>query len=66
MLLLATVEPFGKDRTRCRITFTKNTIVNGSYGSRSENTQVVYDPQLMQEIYGAIDKEVFYRQNLNK
>ena len=65
-MITATLEQFGENRVKERITISKNVVVQGMYGSRSENTEIVDDPKQLQEIYEQIQKEIFVRQNLAK
>jgi hypothetical protein len=62
----ATLEQFGENRVKERITITRNTVVQGMYGSRSESSDIVDDPQMLQDIYEKIQKEMFIRKNLSK
>lgn len=65
-VITATLEQFGENRVKERITITKNTVVQGMYGSRSESSTIVDDPKMLQEIYEQIQKEIFIRKNLAK
>ncbi|MDD5155070.1 MAG: hypothetical protein PHF11_01095 [Candidatus Omnitrophica bacterium] len=65
-VITATLEQFGENRVKERITITKNIVVQGMYGSRSESSVVVDDPKMLQEIYEQIQKEIFIRKNLSK
>jgi len=62
----ATLEQFGDNNVKERITITKNSVFQGAYGSRSENSEIVDDPKMMQDIYEQIQKEIFIRKNLSK
>lgn len=65
-VITATLEQFGENCVKERITITKNTVVQGMYGSRSESSTIVDDPKMLQEIYEQIQKEIFIRKNLAK
>lgn len=60
-----TIEQFGENRVKERITFLENVSVSSQYGT-NENSRIIDDPALLQEIYDAIQKEMFIRKNLNK
>lgn len=61
-----TIEQFGENRVKERITFLENVSVNAGYYGTSEKSKIIDDPRLLQEIYDAIQKEMFVRKNLNK
>jgi hypothetical protein len=55
------VEQFGENRVKERITFV---LKLGSYGEL--RSKIIEDPKFLQEIYDAIQKEIFVRQQLDK
>ncbi|MCX5705457.1 MAG: hypothetical protein NTZ92_05335 [Candidatus Omnitrophica bacterium] len=59
----ATIEQFGEDQVKERITFLKK---SGTEGLVATTSKIIEDPKFLQEIYGAIQKEMFVRKNLNK
>ncbi|MBU0477112.1 hypothetical protein KKC91_00885 [bacterium] len=61
-----TIEQFGENVVKERITFLKGRVVDAGQYGRSENSNIIEDPTLLQEIYNEIQKEIFVRQNLNK
>lgn len=60
--ITATLEQFGPNTVKERLTITKNSALYG----REENTEVVDDPTQLQELYDQIQKEIFVRNNLSK
>ncbi len=63
--ITATVEQFGENRVKERISLIKKTKSSSQYGTH-ENSKIIDDPELFQKLYDAIQKEMFVRQNLNK
>jgi len=61
----ATLEQFGENTVKERISFVNKTKSSSQYGTH-ENSKIVEDPELFQRIYDNIQKEMFVRQNLNK
>ncbi len=61
----ATLEQFGENTVKARISFVNKSKSSSQYGTH-ENSVRVEDPELFQRIYDNIQKEVFVRQNLNK
>ncbi len=63
--ITATIEQFGENRVRERITLVKKTKVSSQYGTQ-EDSQIVADAELFQRMYDDIQKEMFIRKNLSK
>ncbi|MFA5276630.1 MAG: hypothetical protein WC417_07050 [Candidatus Omnitrophota bacterium] len=63
--ITATIEQFGPDRVKERITLVNKRKVSSQYGTQ-ENSSVIDDPQLFQRMYDDIQKEMFVRRNLAK
>lgn len=59
----ATIEQFGENWIKMRITFLEEKGID-AWGSRRSN--IVEDPNFLQKIYDNIQKEIFVRKNLNK
>ena len=66
----ATVEPWGKGKSKARITFVRNTkgMSQNWYGGMQsvEDSQIISTPEMMQQVYADLEKEIFLRQSLNK
>lgn len=62
----ATIEQFGENRVKERITFVKKMITNMGENNRVEDSVIIYDPAFLQQIYDDIQKEMFIRENLKK
>jgi len=62
----ATIEQFGKNRLKERITFIKKMITDMGQHGRTVDSTIIYDPALLQQVYDEIQKEIFMRQNLSK
>lgn len=61
----ATVSPYGAGRTKVRVTFRR--IAATTYeGSTSVKTVITTEPEQMTAFFGALEKEVFMRKNLNR
>ena len=63
--ITATIEQFGENTVKERITLVKKIRNTSEYGTK-ENSQIVDDPELFQKLYDDIQKEMFIRNNLNK
>ena len=63
--ITATIEQFGTNRVKERITLISKRKVSNQYGTQ-ENSSVIDDPQLFQKMYDDIQKEMFVRRNLAK
>ncbi len=61
----ATLEQFGENTVKERISFVNKNKSSSQYGTQ-ENSTRVEDPEFFQRIYNNIQKEMFVRQNLNK
>ena len=61
----ATLEQFGENTVKERISFVNKVKSSSQYGT-DENSKRVEDPELYQRIYESIQKEIFVRQNLNR
>lgn len=62
----ATIEQFGDNRVKERVVFLQESKVDyGQYGS-TESSKIIEDPKFLQEVYDAIQKEMFVRKNLSK
>lgn len=61
----ATLEQFGENTVKARISFVNKKKSSSQYGTQ-ENSIRVEDPEFFQRIYNNIQKEMFVRQNLNK
>ena len=59
----ATIEQFGENRVKERVTFLYK---SGDGVWIAKKAKVIEDPKFLQEIYDAIQKEMFVRQSLNK
>lgn len=59
----ATIEQFGENRVKERITFLYK---SGDGVWVSKQSKIIEDPKFLQEIYDVIQKEMFVRKNLNK
>jgi len=63
--ITATIEQFGSNTVKERISIIKKFKSSSQYGTQ-ESSQIVDDPQLFQKIYDDIQKEMFVRKNLSK
>ncbi|MCQ9205817.1 MAG: hypothetical protein NG737_05865 [Omnitrophica bacterium] len=63
--ITATIEQFGNNIVKERITLVKKIKSNSKYGVY-EDSKIVNDPELFQKLYDDIQKEIFIRKNLNK
>lgn len=61
----ATLEQFGENTVKARISFINKAKSSSQYGTH-ENSARVEDPEFFQRIYDDIQKEMFVRENLNK
>ena len=61
----ATLEQFGENTVKERISFVNKNKSSSQYGTH-ENSARIEDPEFFQRIYDDIQKEMFVRQNLNK
>lgn len=62
-VVTATIEQFGENRVKERITFLYK---SGDGVWASKQSKIIEDPKILQETYDAIQKEMFVRKNLNK
>jgi hypothetical protein len=60
--ITATVEQFGENRVRQRLTIVKRTKHDEG---EEKDTERISDPQLFQSMYNAIQQEMFVRRNLS-
>ena len=56
-----TMEQFGEGRVKIRVTF-----ISKSSDGMSKHSNIIDDPKFLQEVYDAIQKEIFVRKNLSK
>jgi hypothetical protein len=63
--ITATMEQFGPAIVKERISVIKKFKQSSQYGTQ-ESSQIVDDPQLFQQLYNDIQKEMFVRKNLSK
>ena len=63
--ITATIEQFGENKVKERITLVNKRKVSSQYGTQ-EDSQIIADPQLFQKMYDDIQKEMFIRKNLSK
>lgn len=63
--ITATLEQFGVNIVKERISLIKKVKSSSQYGTQ-ENSLIIDDPALFQQLYDAIQKEMFIRKNLNK
>lgn len=61
----ATLEKFGENTVKERISFVNKKKSSSQYGTQ-ENSTRVEDPDLFQRIYNNIQKEMFVRKNLSR
>ncbi len=57
-----TIEEWDENKIKERVTF----LVREDLGLGTERSRIIEDPKFLQEIYDAIQKEMFVRKNLNK
>lgn len=57
----ATMEQFGQNRVKARVIF-----ISKSSDGLSKHSNIIDDPKFLQEVYDAIQKEMFVRKNLDK
>lgn len=63
--ITATIEQFGGNTVKERISLVKKVKSSSQYGTQ-ENSQVIDNPELFQQLYDEIQKEMFIRNNLSK
>lgn len=63
--ITATIEQFGENTVKERLSLIKKTKSSSQYGTQ-ENSQIIEDPELFQQLYDEIQKEMFIRNNLSK
>ena len=63
--ITATIEQFGEHTVKERISLIRKKKSSSQYGTH-ENSKIIDDPGLFQELYDDIQKEMFIRRNLNK
>lgn len=63
--MTATLEQFGENRVKERLSLIKKKKVSSQYGTQ-EGSEMVEDVELFKKIYNDIQKEIFVRKNLNK
>jgi hypothetical protein len=63
--ITATLEQFGSNTVKERITLVKKVKASSQYGTQ-ENSTIVDDPAFFQKLYDEIQKEMFVRKNLAK
>ncbi len=63
--ITATIEQFGENTVKERISIVKKNKSSSQYGTH-ENSKMIGDPKVFQKLYDAIQKEMFVRRNLNK
>jgi len=61
----ATIEQFGDDIVKERLSILKKAKSSSQYGTH-ERSDEVEDPELFNKMYDDIQKEIFIRQNINK
>ncbi len=61
----ATIEQFGDELVKERITLIDKTKSSSQYGTH-ENSKIIEDPTIYQRMYDDIQKEIFVRKNLSK
>lgn len=65
MEITATLEQFGANMVKERISLVKKIKSSSQYGTQ-ENSVIIDDPALFQKLYDDIQKEMFVRKNLAK
>lgn len=63
--ITATLEQFGENKVKERISLIKKTKYSSQYGTQ-ENSGIIDDPIIFQKMYDDIQKEMFIRKNLAK
>jgi hypothetical protein len=63
--ITATLEQFGVNIVKERISLVKKVKVSSQYGTQ-EDSIIIDDPELFQRMYNDIQKEMFIRKNLSK
>jgi len=63
--ITATLEQFGANKVKERITLVKKMKSSSQYGTQ-ESSEIISDPQLFQKMFDDIQKEMFIRKNLSK
>ena len=63
--ITATLEQFGQNTVRQRLSLIKTTKQSSQYGTQ-EDSHIIQDPELFQRIYDDIQKEMFVRKNLRR
>jgi len=61
--ITATLEQFGENRVKERLSLVKKVKSSSKYGTH-EDSQIVDDPELFQKLYDDIQKEMFIRKSL--
>jgi hypothetical protein len=62
----ATLEQFGDNIVKARLTIIEKARLSSQYGGLQETSKVVESPQIFNEMYDDIQKEIFIRQNIKK
>jgi hypothetical protein len=63
--ITATIEQFGENTVKERISLVKKIKSSSQYGTQ-EDSKIIDDPELFQKLYDDIQKEIFIRKNLNE
>lgn len=63
--ITATIEQFGEHTVKERISLIRKKKSSSQYGTQ-EDSKIVDDPELFQQLYDDIQKEMFVRANLNE
>jgi len=64
--ITATLEQFGPNTVKERITLVKKTKTSSQKYGTQENSEIISDPVLFQKLYDDIQKEMFIRRNLSR
>jgi hypothetical protein len=64
--ITATLEQFGQNTVKERITLVKKTKTSSQKYGTQENSEIIDDPVLFQKLYDDIQKEMFIRKNLSR
>ena len=64
--ITATLEQFGQNIVKERITLVKKTKTSSQKYGTQENSAIIDDPALFQKLYDDIQKEMFIRKNLSR
>ena len=62
----ATIEQFGDDIVKERLSLLKKEKTSSGSGRLREKSESVEDPEFFAKIFDDIQKEIFIRQNINK